>query len=155
MREPNRAITTDGLTPKQELFAQEVAKGSTLSDAYRASYNADTMAVNTIHNAASDLAKQPRIQARVQQLLKEQERLMLRDSIAIRRHVFSGLMRESEVSELSSPMSRLKALELLGKIDIVSMFKERSEATIVDERKPEDLQAELRDRLKALMGKPN
>ena len=56
-------------------------------------------------------------------LLKEQEAAMHRDSVAIRRHVFSGLMKESR-NEQAKPSERIAALIALGKIDLVSMFRE-------------------------------
>jgi hypothetical protein len=147
----DRGRTVDGLTPKQERFAQEVAKGSTLSDAYRAAYDVENSKDNTIHGAASDLMGQGHIAARVRELLKEQERMMLKDAVAIRRHVFNGLMKESEDAD-SPPAARIRALELLGKIDIVSMFKERTEH-VTDERKPEDIEKVLKERLRALLRK--
>jgi hypothetical protein len=152
-----RLSTIDGLTPKQELFAQQVAKGQTLADAYRHSYDASGSKDNTIHGAASDLMANPRVSARVNELLKEQERMMLRDSVAIRRHVMRGLMRESEAGlsdddSGATAMSRLKALELLGKVDIVSMFKDRVEQENKD-RKPEEVEKVLNERLRAILAR--
>ena len=138
-----------GLTAKQDAFALAVAKGSTLSDAYRSCYNVTTDNPATTNQAASRLLSNPKVEARVQHYLKVMQDRMIRDAVAIRRHVFRGLMRESEDMEKGSSMSRLKALELLGKIDIVSMFKDKAEA--VEDRKPEEIEADIRARLRALM----
>lgn len=149
-----RQITSgsyEGLTPKQVGFAHGVAKGDTLTKAYRDNYDADNMKDNSVHGAASDLMTDPRVNALVNHLLKEQEKVMLRDAVKIRQHVFAGLMRESDDFEDGSSMSRIKALELLGKIDIVSMFKDRTESVIKDERRPEELEAAIKARLKSLM----
>lgn len=57
-----------GLTPQQEKFAQEVAKGKSLSDAYRAAYRAGRMKPQTINDAASKLMANPEITHRVKAL---------------------------------------------------------------------------------------
>lgn len=143
---PNR--TAHGLTPRQEAFAQLVARGESLSDAYRASYAAGGKP-STINASASQLAKQAKIHHRIEMLLKEQEVTMHRDAVAIRRHVFSGLLKESR-RETAKPSERISALIALGKIDLVSMFREQR--TIEDrmERKPEEVEAELRSKLREL-----
>ena len=41
--------TPSGLTEKQERFAQCLAEGMTLAEAYRQSYDCSTMALATIH----------------------------------------------------------------------------------------------------------
>lgn len=59
------------LTPKQEKFAQNVAKGMTFSDAYRKSRDASKMADETVHKRASELAQKGEILGRIDKL-KEQ-----------------------------------------------------------------------------------
>lgn len=54
-----------GLTPQQERFSQEVAKGSSLSDAYRASYKCQRMTDKQIHEESSKLAANPKISQRI------------------------------------------------------------------------------------------
>lgn len=54
-----------GLTPQQEKFAQEVAKGNSLADAYRASYKAERMKDKQIHEEASKLAAHPKVSPRI------------------------------------------------------------------------------------------
>ena len=59
----------NGLTAKQEAFAQAVANGSSYSDAYKASYNvAPNSAPNTIHQDACLLAAHPNVAPRIAQL---------------------------------------------------------------------------------------
>lgn len=57
-----------GLTPQQEAFAQEVAKGRSLSDAYRACYKADKMKPEVVHVKASELAAIGTVSVRVDML---------------------------------------------------------------------------------------
>ena len=137
-----------GLSPRQEAFAQLVARGENLSDAYRATYRAGGMP-KSINEAASKLAKNGKVRARLDELLKQVEAAMHRDSIAIRRHVFSGLMKESR-NEEAKPSERIAALIALGKIDVVSMFREVHTALVPDERRPEEVEVELRSKLREL-----
>ena len=138
----------DGLTPRQEAFAQLVARGETLSDAYRAAYKARGKAT-TVNGSASQLSKKPHIANRIEALLRHQEAAMHRDAVAIRRHVFSGLMKESR-RETAKPSERIAALIALGKIDLVSMFREVRTVEDRIDRRPEEVEAELRSKLREL-----
>lgn len=61
----------NGLTAKQEQFAQGLASGLSNADAYRAAYDAASMKDNTIHTEASKLACNPAISNRVRAILDE------------------------------------------------------------------------------------
>ena len=64
------SVTPQGLTPKQEAFAQAVASGSSLSDAYRSSYNVSPSTPGTTTwDDASELARHPLVRPRIQQLI--------------------------------------------------------------------------------------
>lgn len=65
------------LTPKQELFAQNVASGKTQADAYRAAYNAGKMKDATIISKASILMADGNIRARVAEIKKTLENKQL------------------------------------------------------------------------------
>jgi phage terminase small subunit len=58
------------LTAKQEKFAQLVAEGFSISEAYRAAYNAEKMAADTVHREAHEVAKHPKVSARIDELRK-------------------------------------------------------------------------------------
>jgi len=60
------------LTPKQEAFAQAIAKGASASEAYREAFDvaADTK-IATINNSAYKLTSKPDISARIDQLKAE------------------------------------------------------------------------------------
>lgn len=64
-------LAESGLTLKQEAFVQELAKGASNSDAYRASYNCDGMAASTVHQEACKLAANPKIAARLDAVLDQ------------------------------------------------------------------------------------
>lgn len=56
------------LTAKQEAFAQEVASGKTMSDAYRATYNAKNMTKVSVNVRASELMRNSMVADRVKEL---------------------------------------------------------------------------------------
>lgn len=57
-----------GLSPQQEKFAQSVASGMNLSDAYRAAYATANMTPGSVNNRASQLMAQREITVRVKEL---------------------------------------------------------------------------------------
>lgn len=110
-----------GVTAKQQAFALLVAKGSTLSAAYRQAYDAEGMADNSVWNAASLLADVPKVAACITAEVERIERERPHDDAASRR-----LVREYLVSVLSDARQktsdRTRAAELLGKVAGVSLF---------------------------------
>lgn len=63
-----RMSTDTSLTPMRESFCQAIASGSNQSDAYRQAFNAENMLPETIWNHASELAKDGKVGARIQEL---------------------------------------------------------------------------------------
>lgn len=59
------------LTPKQEVFVQEIIKGKSQADAYRTAYSTKNMSDKTIHEAASRLMADSKVAARVKELREE------------------------------------------------------------------------------------
>lgn len=58
-----------GLTPQQEVFAQAVAKGMSLADAYRTAYPASLKwKPDSLHQSASKLMADPKVSPRVDEL---------------------------------------------------------------------------------------
>ena len=60
--------TAGKLTPQQECFCQEVAKGENQSQAYRAAYKHQKMTAKQIHEEASKLAANPKVSQRISAL---------------------------------------------------------------------------------------
>ena len=54
-----------GLTAKQDAFAQGVANGKTLSEAYRASYSAEGMKDSSVWTEASKLMDNPKVSQKI------------------------------------------------------------------------------------------
>lgn len=134
-----------GLTAKQEAFAQGVANGLTLADAYRQSYNAENMKEASIYTEASLLMDNPKIAQRVSGIQQAREDKTLHDSARLRRLVLERL--HQEATEAESDSARIRALELLGKS--IAMFTDRVEQE-EGVRSSTDLEQELIARLKSL-----
>lgn len=141
-----------GLTAKQEAFCQGVgSRGETLAASYRAAYDAANMTAANIHNEASKLMARPEIASRVNALVRDRQAKTSHDAARIRAHVIERLHAESTDPD-NPPAARVRALELLGKLDVVGAFRERV-ATEAAEAAPADLAATLEARLRAVLGK--
>jgi phage terminase small subunit len=141
----------NGLTAKQELFCQEVAKGNNLSAAYRIAYNAENMKPNIINNEACKLMARQDIAARVNRLIEERQAKSSHDSIRIKQHVIERLWIESQDTK-NPATTRVRALELLGKMTTVSLFTDRVMTETVEARSPEDIEQQIRDKLAKMTG---
>jgi len=85
----------NGLTAKQEAFAQALASGLSNADSYRASYDATSMKDNTIHTEASKLANNPAIANRVREIL---------DAKAIKNSIYTERQKEKNSDRIWSRM---------------------------------------------------
>lgn len=133
-----------GLTAKQEAFCQAIMAGATFADGYRAAYRADGMVPNSIWNAASRLAADPKVRVRLEQLAeqKEAERRMLALS---RADWVIEKITQQVIDPATPPAAKTRALELLGKT--IGLFTDRVETKDVTERSVDELEAQIRARL--------
>ena len=144
-----KVIEGGKLTGKQLAFVQGVLKGANQSDAYRAAYNAENMSASTVWNEASKLFANPKVAARIRAGRARQEEVAVQSGAALRLHV------EKELFELTTKaetdQARLRALELLGKLEKVGAFTERVEQ-VASDASPEEVRVELEERLKKAFG---
>ncbi len=140
----------NGLTSKQEAFAQGVgARGETLAAAYRAAYESGNMSPATVHAEACRLMANPLVATRVNALVQAKQAKTLYDAVRIRSYVIERL--HVEASDTNNPPSvRVRALELLGKLDVVAAFSAKPQ-TDETAAPTQELAATLEARLKALM----
>lgn len=142
-----------GLTDKMESYALLVAKGSTLADAYRGSYNAEGMVESSIYSEASKLMDNPRVAARIKALMAQANERHQVDAARIRRHVMDGLLRESvDFSDKSNASARIKALVALGNVDVVGMFREQKGKDAETVGDVDSLKAKLKVLLQEMTG---
>jgi hypothetical protein len=148
------------LTAKQSGFIQTLmgkdanGKPVSLSDAYRANYNTGNMTAKTVHEKASILAGLDKMRARLDALTQQQADVTLRSTRSRLDFVHDRLMQEAIVggSENQTAASRVRALELIGKLnaDGGSLFEER--ITTEEARPAHELRAELEERISRLLG---
>jgi phage terminase small subunit len=128
------------LTGKQFSYVQAILRGANQSDAYREAYNAQNMSDQAIWTEAGRLFRHPEVSRRVTAGRAAQERQAVHTGASLRLHVEKELFALSTKAE--SDQSRLRALELLGKLDKVGAFTERV-AQVSGEQTAEEVQAEL------------
>jgi hypothetical protein len=114
------------LTDQQEKFASLVAMGNTLIESFKQSYAWEGYKKGNIYNKAYSLIKHPKIAARVDQILREREGANVHEGARLRAFVIERLQRES-LNEKNPGSSRVRALELLGRMDMVRLFEETPE----------------------------
>ncbi len=137
-----------GLTAKQEGFAQAVAHGANLSDAYRENYDADGMAPNTIWNSACKLNKNPKVSARVREIQAELEEDHKAREARLAEFVLKQL--QSEAMEANTDGARVRALELIGKH--VGLFTDKLEVEEKSAKTSSEIEKELERKLKLFLG---
>jgi hypothetical protein len=140
----------NGLTAKQEAFAQGLASGLSNADAYRAAYDASKMKDNSIHAEASRLAASPTISARVREIL---------DGKAIKNSMFTDRQREKHSDKIwrnlwamidaaeTPPAVKASLLSLGAKAAGMLTEQVRVENITADSK---SLEAELLERLQRL-----
>lgn len=99
------------LTPKQELFVQNLVKGMSQREAYKNSYSAENMQDNDIDCNASKLFSDTKISQRYKELIKEADDKAI--MTAKERKIWLTKMIDSPNA---SNTDRLKALDLLNKM---------------------------------------
>ena len=138
------------MTPKQHLFAREIVLGKSQADAYRAAYDTLRMNDNSIRREASRLMDNPNVTTTVAELQQKADAAVVQERIATREEVLQTLTGYMHSGEPRDSV-RLRAAELMGKH--YGLFTERIEA-VVPERSPEEITAELEEKLTSLLGTP-
>ena len=138
----------DRLTAKQEAFAQQVAAGAILSDAYRECYAAENMADRTVWTEACRLASNPKVATRIKAIQTERESDQRMVRLRREEYVLKRLQEEADGADVAG--ARVRALELLGKS--ISMFSDRVEVEQDGDKSAAELEADLEKRLRDLLG---
>ena len=139
------------LTAKQERFLAALIRndGGSLSDCYREAYDTSRMSSAAIHNEASLLAGHHEVARRLALHQASILRSAQSSALSRRRFVLEGL--EREATEAASDSARVAALVALGKTQGGDLFTDRIEQ--VADRTPDEVRAELEQRLAALLGR--
>lgn len=138
------------LTPKQENFCQLYIELGNASEAYRQSYDADSMNDNVVHVKASELLSSGKVAVRVEQLKAEHKK---RHNITV-----DTLLLELEEARkaaldpaLEKPQTSAAVSATMGKAKLLGLDKQVIEHTgAIDINKLSD--EELNAKLAALVG---
>ena len=142
-----------GLTEKMEAFCQAVMAGASFATAYRQAYRADDMVPNSIWNAASRLAADPKVRGRLEQLAEQKEAERRMQAACLSQFVIEGwkqlaqrkIVHQDGTVEEIPPAVRTRNLELIAKH--LGMFVERIETADVSDRSAGEIEDAIRARL--------
>ena len=101
----------DKLTAKQEKFIQNIIKGMSQRQAYKAAFKPENMSDKTIDEKACKLFNEDKIQTRYDELLKELEKEAVMTAIEKRL-----LLKQMALDKENSINDRLKALDIDNKM---------------------------------------
>ena len=135
------------LTSKQLAFCRHVTSGSSLSEAYRKSYNASKMKPATVRREAHRLMSNPNVATTVERLEREAEVVLVEKTIADRKEVLETLTQMMR-GELETDSNKVRATQLLAQAHGIL----RDHAFVSSkERSSEDIKNELERRLRAFI----
>lgn len=134
------------MTEKQLAFAEGVASGMTLSDAYRAAYDTSQSTDKTVWENACRLVRHHKVKARLEQIAREREeaRRMLASSDAAA--ALETLRRMMERAD--SDATKVRAAELLAKA--AGVFTDKVEIEDKTDRSASEIEHQIADRLRRL-----
>ena len=144
------------LTAKQSRFLDlilgiGVDSPFTYTAAYKESYDCKKMSDANIRKEAHLLFHSPNFSPFYEERKRQIEETRLTQSLGRRDKIITALEQESRDFENGSPTSRVRALELLGKIREISLFANNH--VIEDESKSsEEIKKELDDKIRLLLG---
>ena len=135
-----------GITAKQLAFAEGVASGMTLSDAYRAAYDSRLMTDKSIWESACKMVNHVKVRTRLDQIARERDeaRRMLATSDAAAALETLRLM----MAKADSDATKVRAAELLAKAS--GVFTDKVEIEDKTDRSASEIEQAIADRLRRL-----
>ena len=140
----------DKLTSKQEHFCQLVAKGETLTDAYRNAYDvsAKTKSSTVWTNASKLATENTKVSLRIKAITDDITARKATDDDRLKIWVTDRL--KTEAMEAESDSARVASLTQLGRS--VGMFSDRVETDNVADRSAGEIEADIQRRLASILG---
>ena len=114
------------LTAKQELFVNKIIEGMSQADAYRAAYSTKKMNDKTIHEAASRLANDSKVSARLAELRGQLTKATIM-SAQDRLEWLTGVIK----AEGHMTADRLRAMDIMNKM--TGEYVQKVEANVTNE----------------------
>lgn len=148
--EPATHLVFEGLTVKQERFAQFVAHGYRYVEAYRKAYDVTDEESPAHYGAASQLASNPHVARRIKQLVSSELGLTSFASLATKDFCLSGMANLAMNAE--KEQVRLNALIALGKTNVVRLFDDPDPSETVTRNVKDMSAAEIEAALREKLG---
>jgi hypothetical protein len=136
-----------GVTAKEERFAQLVAKGMTLTDAYRNSHDPEGMQDNSVWHQATKVGSRDRVRNRIDQLIEQGQGSALHDRRKALAWALERLQREAETAETDG--ARVAAVSLIMRHH--ALLTDRQEVETADSRDASAIETALRAKLEKLL----
>ena len=138
------------LSSRQAAFCREVARGETLSAAYRNTHNVkESTTAKSINTLASRLASKVEVRSRIEELQAKRERAVINSAVSDRDQVLKHL-RLWITGEQEASTSQLRSAELLGKT-VSGLFSDKVEV-VSETRDSKEIADDIRKRLQILAG---
>ena len=144
--------TTGGkLTARQHGFINSILKDHmNQSDAYRANYTTDSMTDKTVWEKASRLFAQDKVRTRIEAGRKAQAEIAVHSGASLRADLIAKLKVLTDSKE--SDAVKIRAIEVLGKTELVSLFLDRSTDVPADALSADEVEQQLITKLKSAFG---
>lgn len=150
MGQPSLKEITSRLTAKQRKFAEGLVYGGlSKAEAYRQAYKWDGKSQNGLRVNATRYAQKPNVKLAIEVMEQEKTARWWADKGRLQTFVMDGLTRTA--SETESDITRIKAMELLGKTRYCSLF-ENPQANEVESAVAGSLVDLIGARLQSLLG---
>ena len=150
-KDKDNVANISGLTPKQEKFVQGVVSGMTASESYRNAYSTMNMKDSSVWTEASKLMSSPKVSQRVKLGMKRKNEYAATTGLSLRQMVLEQLQKEALNTD-NNEASRIRALELLGKVSEVALFTERLETTS-SSKSSDEIRLELEQKIQSMFNK--
>ena len=137
------------LTSKQLAFCRHVTSGSSLSEAYRKSYNASKMKPATVRREAHRLMSNPNVATTVERLESEAEVVMVEKTIADRKEVLETLTQMMR-GQLETDSNKVRATQLLAQAH--GILKDHAFVSS-KELSSDQIRAKLKSRIAAVLAR--
>jgi hypothetical protein len=139
--------TAGKLTGRQHGFVNSVLKDHmNQSDAYRQNYSTENMSPQAIWVAASKLFALPKVGLMIEEGRAVQAKIAMHSGAALRGDLISKLKVLTDSKE--SDAVKIRAIEVLGKTELVSLFLDRREVNAIETLTVEEVTAELEESLR-------
>lgn len=141
-------MSKQGLTPKREKFAQGISAGLNQADAYRAAFDVTGSTDKSIHEAASRLARDGKVNARVMILTAQAAERAANGATKAVRYELEDAMREIDealatAKKNDNPAAMARCVELKAKLNGLMVEDRKNQRRPLEELTDAQLEARI------------